>query len=283
MALLTIYIVWGSTYLAIKIGVQSLPPFLFGGARFALAGAILFLFLILKGVKFPSKAEWKGSAIVGFLLLVSGNGGVIFAERSVASGLTALALATTPLWAAVFAVLFGTRPVLREWLGLLIGFAGIVLLNLDHGLRANPAGAIMLSVSSVSWALGTVLSGRVALPMGLMASAAQMLCAGTALLAISLCRGESWHISQSGPAFWALVYLIVFGSLIGYSAYSFLVRNVRTALATTNAYVNPPVAVVLGAAFGGESISTTEIIAAVIILTGVAIVMSARDAKRSAA
>src|SRR5579862_2114414 len=273
LALFAVYIVWGSTYLAIRIGVQGLPPFFLAGTRFIIAGGLLFLFLMLRGARPPKPAEWGGSAIVGTLLLVVGNGGVVFAEQSVGSGLTALALATTPLWAAVFAALFGVKPILREWIGLSIGFAGIVLLNLDHGLRASPIGAIALAVSSISWAVGTVWSGRLTLPPGLMASAAQMLVAGVLLLVISLFHGEHWQMKLSGPSFWALVYLIVFGALVGYSAYSYLVRTVRTALATTNAYVNPVIAVALGAAFADEKVTVIEIVAAMIILTGVAIVI----------
>lgn len=276
LALLAVYIIWGSTYLAIRYTLESFPPFLMAGARFLLAGALLFLLARRRGSPAPTRAQWGGAALVGGLLLVSGNGVVVFAEQSVSSSLTALVLAVVPIWAALIAGLWGQWPARREWLGLLLGFAGIVLLNLEGDMRANPLGAALLLTATISWALGSVWSRRLPLPSGLMASAAEMLAAGAMLSLLSLASGERMAAPPTTHALLAFLYLIVFGAIVAFSAYGYLLRHARPALATSYAYVNPVVAVALGVGLAGERVTLVGLLAMVVILAGVALVATAK-------
>ncbi|MGE5234832.1 MAG: drug/metabolite exporter YedA [Acidobacteriota bacterium] len=276
LALLAVYLVWGSTYLAIRIALEGFPPFLMAGGRFVVAGALLFVFTKWRGSPAPTPTQWGSSALVGALLLVGGNGGVVFAEQTVASGLTALAVATVALWTALFAGLWGQWPGRLEWVGLAVGFGGIILLNLEGSLRASPAGAAALLVATVSWAFGSVWSRRLTLPAGLMAPAAEMLAGGVLLIAIGWLAGESLPERPGARAVVAVAYLIVFGSLIGFSAYVFLLTRVRPTVATSYAYVNPVIAVGLGVAFAGETITPTEWLAMPVVLAGVVLVILAR-------
>jgi drug/metabolite transporter (DMT)-like permease len=277
LALLAVYIVWGSTYLAMRIGLAGgLPPFGMAGVRFVLAGGGLMLALRLRGVPAPTRAEWGGATIVGGLLLGLGNGGVMFAEyKGVTSGLAALGVATVPLWTALMAGVWGQWPYKREWLGLGVGFLGIVCLNLDGGLRASPTGAVALVVSALAWAFGSTWSRRLPLPPGAMAAGAQMLCGGVLLLGASLVRGE--HLTMLPPlrADLAFVYL-VFAAVVGYSAYSYLLARVRPTLATSYAYVNPIIAVGLGALLVGERVGPSALAALVLILVGVGLAAFAK-------
>lgn len=279
LALLAVYLVWGSTYLAMKIGLEGFPPFLLAGIRFVLAGGGMLLVLRARGEPLPTRAQWGGAAIVGALLLVGGNGGVMFAEHSgVSSGLAALGIATVPLWMSLFAGFWGEWPYRGEWLGLAVGFVGIVCLNLEGGLRASPVGAISLGISAVSWALGSIWSRRLPLPGGLTAAGAQMLCGGVLLLVVGGVTGEHLRaLPHERPAL-ALVYL-VFGAIVGYSAYVYLLPRVRPALSASYAYVNPVIAVLLGAAILGEQLSRTGLMALLLILLGVGLTAFARAPK----
>ncbi|MFI5143658.1 MAG: drug/metabolite exporter YedA [Thermoanaerobaculales bacterium] len=281
-ALLTVYVIWGSTYLAIRIALEGFPPFLMAGARFVIAGGALFTFLRSRGAPGPSRRQWLGAAAIGGLLLVGGNGGVVFAEQTVASGLTALGVATVALWAALFAGLWGHWPRRFEWVGLVLGFGGVALLNLGGSLRASPAGSVALAVATMSWAFGSMWSRHLDLPSGLMASAAEMLTGGAMLLLLSAAVREPWPVLHSTRPLWALAYLVVFGSWLGFSAYVFLLRRVRPAVATSYAYVNPVIAVLLGVAFAGESIATNEWLAMPVILAGVALVVLSQGRSREA-
>src|SRR5947209_3897947 len=179
VSIISLYILWGATYLGMRIALQSFPPFLLAGIRFLIAGILMFVFLRARGASMPTRKEWLGAAVVGALLLIGGNAGVTFAEQWVPSGLAAVAIGAVPLWAAPFAGFFGRWPSRFEWCGLVLGFAGLILLNLGHGLSAtNPLGVIVLLISPICWALGSILSQRVALPKGFMATAAQLLCGG---------------------------------------------------------------------------------------------------------
>lgn len=271
LALVSVYLVWGSTYLAMRIGLTGFAPFLMAGTRFTIAGGLLMAVLLARGASLPTAKEWGGAAIVGILLLSGGNGGVVYAEQTVGSGLAALALATVPLLTALLAGVWGQWPTAREWVGLAVGFAGIVLLNMDGGLRASPLGATALLVAAVSWALGSVWSRRLTLPQGMMASAAEMLCGGAALLALGASQHEHWHAHPSRAAIGALAYL-VFGAIAGFSAYVYLLARVRPALATSYAYVNPVIAVALGAAFVGEKITPVVFLSGLLIVGGVVLV-----------
>ncbi len=281
-ALVALYLVWGSTYLAIRVALAGFPPFFMAGIRFVVAGGLLYLVLRLRGTSAPTRRQWRDTLIVGGLLLLGGNGGVVVAEQTVASGLTALGVATVALWSALFAGFWGHWPRKLEWLGLAVGFAGVALLNFEGSLRASPFGAVALLVATVSWALGSMWSRHLELPTGLMASAAEMLGGGGLLLAAGAATGERWPHVQPGRPLWALAYLVVFGSWVGFSAYVFLLRRVRPALATSYAYVNPVVAIALGVALLGERITPSEWIATPVILAGVALVMLSRGRERGA-
>jgi len=278
IALLSVYFIWGSTYLAIRIALEGFPPFFMAGIRFLLVGIGLYLFLRLKGMPAPDHIQWRGAAIIGGFLLLGGNGGVVFAEQWVASGLAALGVATVPLWTVLFAGIWRRWPTRFEWLGLTLGFAGIVLLNMEGDLRANPAGAIALIISAICWAFGSAWSRHLSLPSGLMASAVQMIAGGAFLLIASILIGERIEAFPAWRSIGAMFYLAVFGSLIGYSAYTYLINKVRPALATSYAYVNPIIAVALGVWLAGEQITMIGIMAMLIIIA--AVVLTAVGQKR---
>jgi drug/metabolite transporter (DMT)-like permease len=278
LALLAVYIIWGSTYLAIRVTLDGgFTPFFMAGVRFLIAGGLLLLFLRLRGTPLPTWRQWGASALVGLLLLVGGNGGVTFAEQSVSSSLAALGVAIMPLFAALFAGIWGRWPTRIEWIGLAIGFAGVVLLNMESDLRASPLGAVLLLMAPISWAFGSVISGRMSLPSGLMASAAEMLTGGVVLFGLSLATGERMVQTPTVDALWALAYLVVFGSIVAFSGYLFLLKHVRPSLATSYAYVNPVVAVALGVGLYGETITSVGIAAMLAIVAGVALVVMARS------
>jgi drug/metabolite transporter (DMT)-like permease len=276
LALLALYIIWGSTYLAIRVALEGFAPYQMMGIRFVIAGSLLYTVLRARGAPAPDRRQWRSSAIVGALLLVGGMGSVAFAEQWIASGLAAVWIATMPLWAALFAGLFGRWPRRIEWLGLGLGVAGVAMLNLEGNLQANPIGALALTFATICWAFGSVWSRRLSLPSGLMASAAEMLTGGVLLVAFSLIIGEKMP-RPTVPSVLAVAYLIVFGSIIAFSAYGYLLRQVRPTLATSYAYVNPVVAVGLGVALAGEPITLIGVLAIPVILAGVALVALSRE------
>lgn len=276
LALLALYVIWGSTYLGIRLAIESFPPFRMAAIRFLIAGSVLYLFLRARGEPTPTRPQWIGAGIVGALLLGGGNGGVTFAEQWVSSGLAAVWIATMPLWAALFAGLLGRWPSRWEWVGMALGFIGVGLLNFESNLRANPLGAISLTIATITWALGSVLSQKLLLPKGMMASAAQMLVGSVVLFTLSLISGErlaGWPTIRSVGA---IAYLVAFGSLIAFSSYAYLLRRVRPSLATSYAYVNPIVAVGLGVALAGEHISGIGLLAMTVVLCGVGLVVLKR-------
>jgi drug/metabolite transporter (DMT)-like permease len=276
-SLLALYLIWGSTYLAIRIAVEGLPPLLMSGFRFLIAGIVLFAFLRLRGVETPPAREWTGAVVMGIFLLLGGNGLVAVAEQHVSSSLTAMVVGTVPLWAALFAGFWGRWPVRLEWFGLLVGFSGVVLLNAQGGLHARPLFAGLIVLSAASWAFGSIWGVRLPLPSGLMASACQMLVGGALLIFAGIARGEHPPRGLPGHSILAMTYLILVGSLIAYSANTYLLRHARPTLATSYAYVNPLVAVLLGVGFAGESIAPLGIAALVVILAGVVIVVLTRE------
>jgi len=272
LALLSLYLIWGSTYLGIRIAIESIPPYLMIGVRFVVAGGILYLILRMRGVPAPTRSQWVGSAAVGVLLIGGGMGGVATAEQWVPSSVAAICLATSPLWISLFAGLWGRWPVRAEWLGLALGFVGVVLLNLGSGLWTNPTGAILLLVAPICWSFGSAWSHHLQLPAGLMASAAQMLIGGVFVSLLGLMLGQRITGLPSMQSLLALLYLITFGSLIAFSVYVFLLHSLRPALATSYAYVNPVVAVILGVIFAGERITLMTVVAMVVILAGVGLI-----------
>ncbi|MEP6510169.1 MAG: drug/metabolite exporter YedA [Dokdonella sp.] len=277
IALLSLYFVWGSTYLAIRVAVATYPPFLMAAIRFLCAGAALYAFLRWRGMRAPTRAQWINSALTGIMLLGFGNGLVCYAEQSVASGLAAVAVASMPLFAAVFGGLYGHWPRRLEWLGLGVGFAGVILLNLGGSMGGAPLGALALVVAAASWAFGSVWSKRRDMPPAAMNTAAQMLTGGAALLIFALIFGERLPVAPPLSATLAIVYLAIAGSLVGFSAYLYLLNTVRPALATSYAYVNPPVAVLVGALFGGEIVHSFDLVAMMVILAGVALIALAHE------
>ncbi|MEP7126698.1 MAG: drug/metabolite exporter YedA [Byssovorax sp.] len=270
-ALIAVYVIWGSTYLVMRVALETIPPFMMGGSRFLIAGALLFAFLRLRGAPSPSRVEWIACAKVGVLLLVIGNGFVAYAEQRVSSSVAAMVVATMPLWMALLSSFTGQRPSRLEWIGLLLGFVGVALLQLSGQIDASPWMVITLLFAPVSWAAGSVWSKKLPLPKGPMATAAEMLIGGTSMLIVSLARGEHVVGAASARSIGALAFLIGFGSIVAFSAYGFLLRSTRPAIATSYAYVNPVVALVLGVALGGEHAGAMTWIAAAIILAGVVI------------
>ncbi len=276
LALLSLYLVWGSTYLAIRIALESWPPFLMAAIRFAIAGGLMYAWLRWRGVAPPTRRQWRNAAIVGTLLLLGGNGLVCYAEQSVSSGIAAVAVASMPLFATVFNGLYGEWPQRYEWLGLVIGFGGVVLLNLGSTLSGSRIGAVALVMAAALWALGSSWSRRQDMPQGPMSTAAQMLCASVALALTATLSGERLPAHPTPTATLAIGYLVVFGSIIGFSAYIFLLRSVRPALSTSYAYVNPPVAVLFGVLLGGEHVGPVDLAGMGVILLGVILVILAR-------
>lgn len=273
VALLSLYVFWSLTYLAIRIALEGFPPFLMAGSRFLLVGLGLYVYLRIKGAPAPQLPEWRSGLLVGGLLLLGGNGGVVVAEQWVASGVAALGVATTPLWTVLFTGIWKRWPTRIEWAGLGLGLIGVILLNLGGDLRASPAGSIALIIATLSWSFGSAWSRQLPLPKGMMASAVQMIGGSLLLLVASLIMDEHMVAVPTWRAIWAMIYLAIFGSLVGYCAYNYLLNKVRPALATSYAYVNPAAAVLLGAWLLDERICTTEIAAMLVILTGIVLVV----------
>ena len=276
LSLLAVYLIWGSTYLGIRIALESWPPFLMSALRFLAAGVVMYAFLRWRGVAAPTPRQWRNTVVTGTLLLAAGNGLVCYAEQTVSSSLAAVAIAGMPLFAALFAGLYGRWPRARDWLGIGVGFSGVILLNLGGEMRASPAGAIALVAAPLCWAFGSVWSRHQDMPDPLMSTAAQMLTGGAVLVLVTMALGESWPAAPTWRATAALAYLTVFGSLVAFTAYIYLLQHVRPALATSYAYVNPPIAVALGVWLAGERFSALELAAMVVILAGVAIILAAR-------
>lgn len=272
-ALFALYIIWGSTYFAIAVGVASWPPLMMAGVRFFSAGVVLLLWLLLTGHKLPPRRQLLNAALLGVLLLAIGNGGVTVAEHQhVPSGIAAVMVATVPLFALCFSRLFGIATRKIEWLGIAIGLGGIILLNSGGSLSGNSWAALLILIGSMSWAFGSVYGSRIELPSGMMAGAIEMLTAGVVLLIASQIAGETLTTLPTLSGFLAVGYLSVFGSIIAINAYMYLIRNVTPAIATSYAYVNPVVAVLLGTTFAGEMLSGVEWLALAIIIFAVVLV-----------
>ena len=282
VALLVVYLVWGSTYLAIRVAIETLPGFTMAGVRFLVAGALLFVWGRWRGGAAPTRAQWLRSAGIGALLLLGGNGGVVWAEYRISSGVAALLVAIEPVWVALLApLLLGTARVSwRAAVGLVLGVGGVAALVLDAGgadpSRADPLGALAVVAATVSWALGSLWSVRADLPTArAVGFGAQMLCGGAALLAAGGLTGEWISIdpaSFSSRSVAALLYLVAFGSIAAFSAYGFLLRTTAPLVASTYAFVNPLVAVLLGWLFAEEPVGARLAIAALLILGAVALI-----------
>jgi drug/metabolite transporter (DMT)-like permease len=280
-AFATVYLVWGSTYLGIRFAVETLPPFLMGGTRFLLAGTLLYAGLRCTGTPAPNLASWRNAAIAALLLLGIGNGGVNWAEQKVPSGLTALIIAGTPVWFAVFDWLRpgGVRPTLQTTLGITVGLIGVTMLvgsrSLDHG-TIEPAGIAALVLASMAWAIGSLYSKYTPKPASPFMTAAQQMLAGGAILSLAgMALGETSGLqwaSFSTRSLWAFLYLTLIGSLVGFSAYAWLLKATTPARASTYAYVNPVIALLLGWLLGGETLTGQMLMAAAVIVSGVVII-----------
>ena len=284
LAFAAVYIIWGSTYLGIRYAIETLPGFLMAGTRFFIAGAILFVWARLQGDRVGSLAQWRRAFVVGALLLLCGNGGVTWAEKYIASGLAALLVATEPLWVVLLNwSSTHQRPNAKVFLGVLLGLVGVALLVGGGGLNnggtvsaLSVAGALVVLVAGLAWAGGSVYAAR--RPIGTstsMASGMQMMAGGSLLLLLSLVTGDFRQLNL-GAASWvslgAFGYLLVFGSLVGFTAYSWLLRHVTTARAATYAYVNPVVAVLLGWLLAHEPITLRMFLAATVIVGSVVLI-----------
>jgi len=270
-----VYVVWGSTYLAIHFVVDGIAPLISSALRNFCAGPILLAFLKWRGAPWPTWRQWRNGALIGFMMMGLGNGFVCLAETRVPSGLAALIIAGTPVFAILFAWgLFGVRPRVLEWLGIVLGLAGMGLLNLDLHAAASPAYVAVLFIAGASWAGATVLQPRLDLPKGPMSAAVQMLGGGTSLVVMAALHGERLDVATVPLSAWlALAYLVVFGSLVAYTAFVYVIGHSRPALATSYAYVNPVVAVGLGVLFVGETVSAPMMAGMAVILAGVGLVM----------
>jgi drug/metabolite transporter (DMT)-like permease len=282
VALGTVYIIWGSTYLAIRIAVQGLPPFLGAAIRFWAAGAILLLLAATQGHPRPDRRQVLGASVVGLCFLLGGNGGIVWAEQYLSSGVAALIQATTPLWVLIVEALLpgGSRPTWASSLGTALGFAGVGLLiwpSLMGDAHGSLLAEIVLLGAALSWAAGTILGRRLTVPAsGLYNTGVANVMGATALGILAASQGEWGRITWSqvpSSAWWATAYLTVFGSCIAFTAVTWLVRNAKPHVATTYAFVNPAVAVLLGAVFLHEPLTTPTVAGAALIVGAVAMVI----------
>lgn len=290
IAFAVLYLVWGSTYLAIRVGVQQLPPALFAGVRFVIAGLLLAAYARLRGQAFPdSRREWTTHAVIGLMLIAVANGLVVWGEQWVASNVAALIVASVALWIALLGTLGRHGETLSRTtvFGLGLGFAGVVVLLAPQGARFHWqefAGEVAIAIACISWAAGTIF-GRRRKPHTptLMAAALQMLIGGTALTAVGLATGEVARWNWEMPGMAALAYLIVFGSCLAFAAYAWLMHEVTPAQLGTYAYINPVIAVLLGAWLLNETLERREIIGMLVILAGVVVVSNVARRRTRAA
>jgi drug/metabolite transporter (DMT)-like permease len=280
-ALLIVYIVWGSTYLAIRVVVETMPPLLSAATRHVLAGLVLFAFILIRqgpNALRLSRAEWLAAGFVGLALLLGGNGLVMLAERSVPSGLTALIIAVVPLFVVILRLLFGERVGLGTLVGVAVGLVGMAVLIIPRGIEGTVDlfGMLLLVIAAASWSIGSYFSKRIELPRDPLASTgAQMLTGGAALAIAGLALGESELVRVdhfSTESLLAFAYLVTFGSVLAYTAYTWLLVHAPVSKVATYALVNPVVATFLGALYG-ETIDTTMLIGAAMIVVSVALVI----------
>ena len=272
-ALFALYIIWGSTYFVIRIGVESWPPLMMAAVRFLSAGILLTSFLLIRGHKLPPLRLILNAALIGILLLAVGNGLVTVAEhQNVPSGIAAVVVATVPLFTLCFSHFFGIKTRKLEWLGIAIGLAGIIMLNSGGNLSGNPWGAILILIGSISWAFGSVYGSRITLPVGMMAGAIEMLAAGIVLMCASLLSGEKLTTMPTFSGFMAVGYLALFGSLIFINSDIFLIRHVSPALAPSHSFIKPVVSVLFCNGFVGGRLGPIDMVGLVLVLISVVVV-----------
>jgi drug/metabolite transporter (DMT)-like permease len=281
----SVWLIWGSTYLAIRFAIETMPPFAMSGARFLVAGLLVLVVLHWRGVAWPNAAEWRAALIIGTMLVAAGNGAVAWTELTVPSGLVALTVALMPAWMVLFDWLGGAaRPRPVTLAGLAVGFVGVAILMGPEAVSGSGAiplrGALTVMAGSMSWALGSIYARSAPKPAsGMMATAAQMICGGGVLLFLGAVVGETAHFSMSDvsrTSLLAWIYLVIAGSIVAYSGYVYLLHNTEPAKAGSYAFVNPVIAVVLGWALGGEALTPRVGLAAALIVCAVALIVRNR-------
>jgi drug/metabolite transporter (DMT)-like permease len=292
-AFASIYLIWGSTYLAIRYAVETIPPFLMGGTRFVISGALLYVWARSRVAAIPTRINWKNAVIAGGFLLLGGNGAVVWAEQFMPSGLTALLVSILPFWLVIIEWVRPPRqrPSGAILVGLVLGFIGIVVLvgpsELGGHEDASPLGTLVLILGSLSWAIGSFWSRDAELPAsGLLTTGMEMLGGGVLMLIVGTLSGELSRLDLHGVSHASVIglaYLITFGSLIGFTSYIWLLDKVSPAHLGTYAYVNPIIAVLLGWAIAGEKLSARTAVAAAIVIAGVALITIARTASARSA
>ena len=268
--LVATWLIWGSTYLAIKLALRAFPPFFQMGSRFVVAGSVLLGWVWLRGGTLPSLREWRNAALIGALMLLGGMGCVAYAEQSVASGLVVVFIAICPVLIALASLPFGIRPTGTEIVGIALGLVGVTVLARGAGFSASPVGLAAIAIATVCWSAGSVLSvHRLRLAVGSAGFASEMLCGGVLLLVLSRLLGEGFRWPPPPLAATAWAYLVVFGSLIAFTSYMILLSHTHTALAASYAFVNPIIALLLGIGLGSETVTLREWLAAGIVVLGV--------------
>jgi drug/metabolite transporter (DMT)-like permease len=275
------WLVWGSTYLVIRFALAGFAPYFLMATRFVFAGGVLLAWQLARGAQLPTARQWGNALLVGTLMLGGGMGGVAYAEQTIGSGLVVAFIAVVPLLLVVINLVFGVVPRRTELLAVLVGLGGVLMLTQGVGMRASPAGLAAITVGTTCWALGSVLSQRrFALAPGATGFATEMLCGGVALLLMSGLRGESWHWPVQTGVWLAWWYLVVFGSLIAFSAYMLLLARTTSSIAASYSLVNPVVALFLGVTLGSETVSSWEWIAAGVVMIGVVLLFAGRRRTR---
>jgi drug/metabolite transporter (DMT)-like permease len=271
------WLVWGSTYLVIRFALAGFAPYFLMATRFLFAGGLLLLWQLARGAAMPTAREWRNALMIGTLMLGGGMGGVAYAEQTIASGLVVAFIAIIPLLLVVINLAFGVHPRRSELIAILVGFGGVLMLTQGAGIRASPAGLLAIALGTSGWALGSVLAQRgFALARGATGFATEMLGGSLALFTMSAVRGESWHWPAQTAVWLAWWYLVLFGSLIAFSAYMLLLARTSASLAASYTLVNPVVALFLGVTFGGEVVSPWEWLASGIVLVGVILLFAGR-------
>ncbi|QQX86424.1 EamA family transporter [Cupriavidus necator] len=271
LCLLITYVVWGTTYLAIRFTLESFPPLFMMGTRFLCAGLLLAAWLAWRGTPMPSWRLLRNCAVPALFLLVGGMGLTAIAEQTISSGATTVMIGSMPIFALIWSACFGNRPKWYEYVAIAIGSLGILVLTAGAEFRVSTGGVVALMLAVASWSFGSQLARRLELPQGAAAFAAEMLIGGAVLMVLSALRQEPWPASVSTQAGWAWVYLVVAGSLVAFSAYMYLVSTVSQTLSASYVYVNPPVALAMGAWLGGEQIAPQTLGAVMLILVALAV------------
>jgi drug/metabolite transporter (DMT)-like permease len=277
LCLAATWVVWGSTYLAIKYALISFPPFLQMGSRFLVAGVLLAAWMRWRGAPWPSLVQWRNAFIVGALMLGGGMGGTANAEVSIGSGLVVAFIAVIPLLIALLNLIWGVKPSRLEAAGIALGLVGVLMLTQGSGFRSSPEGLVAICIACVCWSLGSVLSQR-SLPLasGAMGFASEMLCGGVVLMGLAAVSGETMSWPPQAEAVAAWIYLVVFGSLIAFNAYMVLLARAPAALAASYTFVNPVIAMLLGVWIANEAVTRFEWYAVAVVLAGVLLLLFKR-------